>query len=367
MSMETQDLLTGDHRLKGGLSERENGSKGEQKSTVERLIQLAYSRLKELDAVSALGYLQEALKIDFEHPEVKYGLKCINWWLERVERLDDFHEVTEKGGYIISQWRSFHTFLGQIDQIGEAYDSCQDTLRCYVFSLSLNFFINALSNAGKSPEPELLIQVGRCYKGLGNYEEASKYLEYAIRFKPEDSGALAELADINALLGDLRAAKVLFREAFFLDPQAIDLWSMESDMIIRLRKKVEELGYEGRDLSEWIPVYGALWGIFSVRRELKPIEISKLKQSILALESEAGRTEVRANFRLETARTQAGIHEASSLGNFFKPRLLNRYFWLIDHYGTLHNGNVRNNSVVVEETMRKIKLVDPAIYEQYRN
>ena len=310
--------------------------------TVEGLIQQAYSRLKELDAVSALEFLHRALEIDYEHPEVKYGLKCLNWWLERVKRLDDIQESYEKGGYVISQWRSFHSFL---DQIGEGYDTCQYALRCFAFSLAKNFFADVLAQAGTRPDPELLLQMGRCYKGLGNYEEAVKYFEHAIRFKPEDSGALAELADVNALLGDPRAAKVLFREAFFLDPQIIDLWSMESDMLIRLRQKVAELGYEGRELAEWIPVYGVLWGVFSVRRELKPIEISRLKQSIYALETESGNLPG---------------------SQFNKPRLINRYFRLIDHYGS-SGGSVRDNADLVEDTMRKIKLIDPAIYEQYRN
>ena len=313
---------------------------------VEELIEQAYGRLKELDVVSALELFKKALGIDYEHLEVKYGLKCVNWWLERVKRLDDIHESYEKGEYIITQWKAFYAFL---DQIGEAddnihKDSCQYAFRCYAFSLALSFFADVYTSAGNPPDPELLFQIGRCYKGLGNYEEAVKYLEQTIRFKPEESGALAELADVNALLGDPRAAKVLFREAFFQDPQAIDLWSMESDMVVRLTQKVAELGYEGRELAEWIPVYGALWGVFSVRRELKPIEISRLKQSIYALETES--TNMQGSY-------------------FLKPRLLNRYFRLIDHYGS-SSGSVRDNSDLVEETMRKIKLVDPAIYEQYR-
>ena len=311
-------------------------------TTIEGLIEQAYERLNELDAVSALLLLQEALKIDFEHPEVKYGLKCINWWLERLKKLEEFHEPYEKGGFVISLWKPFHVFL---DQIGCANDSCLYAVRRYVFSLALKFFEDMLAAAGNNPDPEIMLQMGRCYKGAGNYEEAAKFLEQAVHFRPEDSGALAELADVKALLGDSRAAKVLFREAFYLDPQAIDLWFMESEMIIRLKEKVFELGHTGKELSEWIPVYGALWGIFSVQRELKPVELGKLKQSILALESESG----------------------GKPNGYAKPRLLNRYFRLIDHYGVFRSRNARNNTDLVEETMRKIKLIDPAVYEQYRN
>jgi len=367
MSRETQNRRSVDNDSKEGGPLGPQDSMEDQKSSVERLIQQAYSRLKDLDAVSALGFLKEALKIDYEHPEVKYGLKCVNWWLERVKRLDDFHEPYEKGAFVISQWRSFHTFL---NQIGEAYDSCQYALRRFAFSLALNFFGEVLENAGNHLDPEILLQIGRCYKGLGSYEEAVMYLEQAIRYRPEDSGALAELADVNALLGDPRAAQVLFREAFFLDPQSIDLWSMESDMIIRLRQKVAELGYEGRDVAEWIPVYGALWGFFSVIRELKPIEISRLKQSILALESEAanmsGTQKAAINWNKDQ-KNKGPVSMDRSPGDFIRPRLLNRYFRLYNHYRTSQGGNARDYSELMEDIMRKIRLIDSEIYEQFRN
>ena len=311
-------------------------------TTVEGLIEKAYDRLKELDEVSAIHLLQEALKIDFEHPEVKYGLKCINWWLERVKKLEDFHDPFGKGAYVISQWKPFYGFL---DQIGEPADSCQYAVKRYVFTLALTFFEEALAASGNNPDPEILFQMGRCYKGIGSFEEAARFLEQAVHFRQEDSAALAELADVNALLGDPRAAKVLFREAFYLDPQAIDLRSLESEMINRLRQKVAEFGYTGRELAEWIPVYGAIWGIFSVQRELKPVELGKLKQSILALESESN----------------------NKPDDFLKPRLLNRYFRLIEHCGIFRGKNTGDNSGVVEETMRKIKFIDSAIYEQYRS
>jgi tetratricopeptide (TPR) repeat protein len=316
-----------------------------EQSSAERLIEQAYNCLKELDAVSALHWLQDALKNDFEHPEVKYGLKCVNWWLDKIKKLDGFQGAYEKGVHVMSQWKSFHAFLDQIGQAGDSFDSCQYAFRCFAFKLALGFFQDVLTAAGNQPDPEVLLQTGRCYKGIGNYEEAAKYLEQAVRFRKEDSAALAELADVNALLEDPKAAKVLFREAFYLDPQAVDLSSMESKMITGLRQKVAELGYSGKELAEWIPVYGVLWGIFSVQRELKPVALGKLRQSILALESESG----------------------SGKDDFVKPRLLTRYFRLIDYCGSVRSGNPKDNSDVVEDTMRKIKIVDPAIYKQYRN
>jgi len=102
----------------------------------------------------------------------------------------------------------------------------------------------------------------------------------------------------------------------------------------------QEKGYREEELREWIPVYGRLWGVFSIKRELKPIEFGRLKQSIFTLE-----TECRGNPR------QSAL---------LKPRLINRYFWLIDYYE-----NKREDPDLIEEVLLKIKVTDPEIYERY--
>jgi tetratricopeptide (TPR) repeat protein len=306
-------------------------------ATVEGFIQKAYDDLKASDAASALSALKTALKLDFEHPEVMYALKCLNWWLERIEHLAGFQDPFDRGGFILSQWKFYYRFL---DRIGEHYDLCQYALRRFVYSRALSAFRERLGEGVNQQDPEILYQVGCCYKGVGNFEKALKYLGQAVRFKREGGAALSELADINALLGDSRAAKVLFREAFYQDPQGIDLRSLESDLILRLRDKVRERGYEGEELAEWIPVYGYLWGVFSIKRELKQVEAGRLRDSILSLENE---------FR---NRPRGPV----------KPRLINRYFWLIDHYE-----NTREDPNLVEEIVLKIKILDPAIYELYRS
>jgi len=305
---------------------------------VEDLIHQAYESLKKGEAASALGFLREALEIDFEHQELLYALKCLHWWLEKIKQLEDFPDPYEKGVYILSQWKSYNGFL---ERLGEDYDSCQYALKRFVFSRALGYFLALLGDAANQQDPVLLLQTSRCCKGTGDWEEALKYLEQAGRFRKEDGGILSELADVNALLGDDRAAKVLFREAFFLDPQGIDLSALESEMIIRLRDKVKDLGHTGQVLSEWIPVWGCIWGIFSVKREMKPVELGRLKQSILSLENEY--------------RSKSGTIP------HIKPRLLNRYFWLIDHCE-----HSRDTSGLKDETMLKIKFIDPAVYEQYR-
>ena len=318
----------------------------------EEFIQNAYESLKTGNEEAALGFLKEALGIDYEHEEVLYALKCLNWWLEKIYHLDDFYDPYEQGGYILSQWDSYYEFLDRIGDtmlpMKEACDSCQYAVKRFVFLRALNFYLTLLRDGSNQQDPELLLYTARCYKGAGDWEEALRFLEQAGRLKRDDSAILSELADVNALLGGTRAAKVLFREAFYIDPQGVDLRGLESEMIRGLLEKVREQGYTGEELAEWVPVWGCVWGIFSVKRELKPVELGRLKQSILSLENE---------YRSSVAKS---AHSA-----LIKPRLLNRYFWLIDHYESSRD-SFGPTSGLIEETMLKIKFIDPIVHEHYK-
>jgi len=301
------------------------------------LLKKAYDKLKASDAVAACSLMEQSLDLDFENEEIKHALKCIHWWLEHTRRVDDLKNPFEKGSLFISLLKQYHFFLGQFDKI---YDHCQYAVRFYVYSKALSFFEGLLGNQANQHDPVLLLLIGRCYKGTGNYDEALKYLEQAVHIKREDAETLAEVADINALLAQTKAAKALFREAFFIDPSRINILSLESALIQKLRDDVSALGFKEDELREWIPVYGYLWGVFSIKRELKQTEAGRLKQSIFSLEAE---------------------YDANpSRRALLKPRLLNHYFWLIDHYEIS-----REDHSLIEEILLKIKVTDPDIYKMY--
>jgi tetratricopeptide (TPR) repeat protein len=305
----------------------------------QELLRKAYSHLKDRDAASAQAILEEAQQIYFEDEEVNFALKCVKWWLGQIKKLNDFQEAYDKGGFILSQWKPFHSFLERIGSA--AFEPCLYAVRRFVFSSALEYFQDVLGEGENQHEPVLLLQVGQCYKGIGNYDLALRYLQQAVRFRREDGKTLAELADINALLDEARAAKALFREAFFVDPQGVELPNMESEMIVRLRDRVASLGFSEPELSEWIPVYGAIFGVFSVRRALTPLELGRIRQSVFSLESE--------------------IRSGPDNAQILRPRLINRYLWLIDHYE-----NIREDPALIEETMLKIKIIDPGIFERIR-
>ncbi|MDR0447192.1 MAG: hypothetical protein LBH07_00825 [Treponema sp.] len=325
--------------------------------SVDGLLQKAYQSLKIPDPEGARIALNEALALDFDHAGVVFALKCLSWWQERLKKLAELEDDTDRGRFVFSQWKSFFDFL---DRLGEPFsggkplsggklgeiDNCLYAVKHFVFLTALGFFRNLLGEGDNQHDPALLLLVGRSYKGVGNFEEALKYMEQAARFRREDGETLSELADVNALLDENRAAKALFREAFFIDPQGIEIRNMESELILRLANMVRETGYSGQELLEWIPIYGTLYGVFSVKRELKLAELGKLKQSIFTLENEV--------------RGKTG-NQGENLG-FLIPRLINRYLWLIDHYE-----HIKADPVLIEETMLKIKIVDSAVYEKYRN
>jgi len=281
--------------------------------------------------------LEQAMNMDYSNEEIKYALKSVHWWLDQTGKIENIINPYEKGGYLISLLKQYYVFLEQFEN---DFDQCLYAVRYYVYSKALYFFEGLLGNHANQYDPGLLLLVGRCYKGLGNYDEALYYLEQAVRFKREDAETLAEVADINALLAETKAAKALFREAFFLDPSKIDINSLESALILQLWERVCSMGYKDEVICEWIPVYASIWGVFSVKRELKQMEVGRLRQSIFSLEAE---------YNANPARRE-----------YIKPRLLNRYFWLIDHYE-----NSREDSSLIDETLLKIKYTDPDIYQKY--
>jgi tetratricopeptide (TPR) repeat protein len=303
---------------------------------VETLISEAYEFLSGLDLESAQASLERALEYDYEDEELLYAMKCARWWADSMERVQSIADQFEAGEFVIARWKAFKPFLARLGAQRERVVSC---FKHFAFGVALARYMS-LATEGESADPEIALRLGRASKGRGDYESAVRYLEGAAKAKRDDPAILAELADSYALIDEPRASKALFREAFFLNPQRIDTELLESSAFTMLAGKVGELGKEGIEVAEWIPVLGELQGVFSVKRELKPVESGKLKQSI---------------YELETELAADGSRRA-----ILVPRLINRYFWLVDHYM-----NRKEDKSKTDELLLKIKLLDPIVYKQY--
>jgi tetratricopeptide (TPR) repeat protein len=300
-----------------------------------QILNKVYLNFKEGRFKEASTLLEKALEIDFESTDVTNALKAANFWLEREDRLATISGAYEKGEYYLSQWKVFSGFVSRMERLSER---CLFNIKYYVFGSALAHYLT-LYNESDLSDPEILFRIGRCHKCQGNYESAIRFLELASQYRREDAAILAELADSYSLVNEERAAKVFFREAFFLNAQAVELAYLESPMILRLTDKLRNrFGEAGAELQEWIPVYATVYGLFNIKRELRPLELGKLKQAIYQLERETG----------------------GQRDSLLTPRLINHYFWLVDHY--LNSGEDRQK---IEDVLGKVKELDPEIYSEY--
>jgi tetratricopeptide (TPR) repeat protein len=285
----------------------------------------------------AIDALEGLLEKDVDFPGAASALKCAGFWKERAEKEGAQLEGFERGEQLLGQWRLFQAF---VERLADMPERCMFAIKQFVFSSALASYSSVAPEAEAGGDPYLLLQIGRCCKGVGNYERAVECLERANRETRDDARILAELADCYSLVNESRAAKVFFREAYYVDPQAIDLAGLESPLVQRLAAKLRARGITEPLLSEWMPVYGAIWGVFSVKREMKPLEFGKLKQAIYQLEREC---------------RKPGPERERAV-----PRLINRYFWLIDHYMT--TGEPRER---IEEVLGKLRETDPGVHAEY--
>ena len=297
----------------------------------------------------ALGFLQqgnplEAQKIisslfehDLESTELMYTNKSCIFWIDSIKRLKSMNDSFERSENILLEWKNFQDY---ISRESAPYEPA-------LFAVQQGFFKNALEEYKKMldekdplQKAEIYKKAGICYKKLGDFENARAFLTEANDIYPNLSSVLAELADCYSLCGEDKFGKVLYREAFFADPDSIDLDFLDSELIKCLIEKTKSKGYSGKQLLYWIPVYGVLGGVFNIKRELTSQEVARLKKDIYAMENE--------------------IKDPSCNSEILIPRMLNCYFWLMDHYDL-----AKENQAKINEVLLRIKLLDTSVYEMY--
>ncbi len=304
----------------------------------------AFELLKEGKPAMAKPLLEDALADDLDNKEILFTIRCANFWKEEFLAVDNILLPFEKGERIIEGWKRFIT--GIVDLLDESYEASIYAVRRGVFVQALENFQQHLDDPQQILRAEAYRKAAFCHKQLGAFEVALTYLKEANTLldnitKREDAAPiLAEMADCYALCGQDSYAKVFFREAFFLGANKIDLLFLDSELILRLVELVRQLGYPHRIMQEWIPVYGVLYGVLNINRPLRPIEFSNLKRDITSLENE--------------------LQSSTSETSLLVPRLINKYFWLIDYYM-----NVNDDREMIEDTLRRIRLLNEDVYRAY--
>lgn len=289
------------------------------------------------DPQEAQALISSLFEGDLDCKELIYTNRCCTFWIDIMKQFDKLSNNYEKGNYILTEWKTILPLLSKEIFI---YEPALSAFTRGYFANALKHFLLMLDDKEVSFKAEAYKNAGLCYKRLGDYENARNCLSEANNLTPNNAAVLAELADCYALCGKDRFAKVLFREAFFLDPEIIDLDFLDSELIKCLIAKTEKKGYTGKVLQHWIPVYGIIEGIFNIKRALNSREVCKLNQNIYALENE--------------------YKDPSCNGDILVPTLLNDYFWLIDHYVMTKEDISKINKILI-----KIKIIDASIYDLY--
>ena len=185
-----------------------------------QILDAACQNLKEGAFAEAVDALERVLERDMEYPGAASALKCAAFWNERLDKDRLPPDGFERGEMLLAQWRLFIAFAERLADVPEAV---QFAIKHHVFTTALACYLGAGADADPT-DAAVLLQVGRCCKGAGNYEKAIEHLERANEARREDARILAELADCYSLVNESRAAKVFFREAFFIDAQGLVRW-----------------------------------------------------------------------------------------------------------------------------------------------
>lgn len=306
------------------------------------------SELQNVLALFERGELENAKNIlgklfneDLSSPELTFTGWCCNFWMSCFKNIKAIDSSFEKGERLLYEWKVFSEGNSNHEKI---YYPAKNAISNGVFRIIKNYFEDASLLPENENNSDLFRKMGLCLKKLGEYESAATFLQKANVIKERDAAVLADLADCFALCGADRDAKVVFREAFFISPQDIDLSFLDSSLILKIIDKVEKIEINGNPLDAdevkaWLPVYAVLWGVFNTTRVLTLKEFNTLKREIFVLENE-----------------QKNPNMITSLGT---ARLLNLYFWLIDAAREM------SDTTLVNETLLKIKILNIDIYNAY--
>lgn len=298
-------------------------------SELEKSISSALELLKCGDFAQAQSVFSYVLRLRYDNEVAEFGIVTCKYWLARYEQVQRIREGIELGSYLFEQWQKFEEFYKTRKRIST---NVVDAVMCCVYTQALGQFNKDLS-AKKNNNIRLIFMCGLAYKKIGDYGNAIQCFQRCLKIDDTDSNAMAQLADTCMLIDEAEQAKILFREAFSVNPEMIQLDQIECEMIKSLMSTVikNEPSSDETLIKYWMIVYGWLGGELDLYRELTSGEVSKIKNDIRIIERD-----------IDLSRNYDGVLVA---------KLLNKYFWLYDYYN-LQNPNP-NRLVDIENKMKK--------------
>ena len=286
----------------------------------------------------ALECFSLILKKRYNDNIAESGIKCSKYWLVRLSKYTLMKEGYDKGRYLFDEWKKFESF----------YKSLKNVNLKVINSLSFFIFNSALEQLNKDNrinrlmDTELSFMIALAYKKIGDYKSALTQFEEVMTADINNSNIICQLADTYLLVDKVDRAKLLFREAFFIEPVGIDISLIDSNIIHNLISKIIEKKIEKEEINYWIPVYARIYGVFNVFREIIPVEFGKINQEIFFLES--------------------AVKDEISYNNTMTARLINCYLWLYDYFRLQKRDDEKR-----QEIEKKIKNLSEDIFILLKN
>lgn len=308
----------------------------EKNSSLDSNWEKIYGYLKDGDWSAAEAFCDSQMRRSYHSNAFLTAVKCVRFWNSAYNEAKKTADKYQHAQKLIDFWSSFAGhFSARFNDFGRGVA----LIRRKVFSDAL---LDLLQTRHETPasetEENLLLQIGRCYKFLGDFTKALDILKKVYALDKHNAEVSAELADCFSLQGDNMKAKIFFSEAFYQDPQKINLNFIETIYIKRLADLLtNEYNIKKEELRDWIPVYATAFKIFNIRRELLSNELRDLKQRIQLLEDEAPE------------------------GNVI-PRLIYAYCRLIFHLQSVHGSE--GNHYEIGLLLNKIKALDSSVYNE---
>ena len=337
--------------VKGGMVGFRNSTRNETFS-VEQHLRFAMSYLAEGAFSEAMIAFKEILRHDFSNESAEIGGKCCNYWKVKIEKIRKEKDKKsfscyKAGNFLYEEWRKF---ILTFNSSKENEIIILDCVKYYVLRLALEYLKKAESEEDTTINVvPLFALIGFLNKILRNYEEAICYFQKVIQIEHFNADAYAQLGNCYELQGEERAAKIMLREAFFLNPAAVDLAKLEnSQLIFRVSSVMKQYDIASGAFVFWIPVYARVYNVFDVKRELGDEEVIRIQKDI-------------SNLRNELENNQEAMKNKNEAEKF-KAMLLIRYFWLYDYFQGKENA--KDEIKKVEE---RIKDLSCTIYNIFKN
>lgn len=320
--------------------------------SVEQRLAFALSFLSDGCFSDAATEFKEILKQDFANESAESGGKYCNYWKSKIEKLKKERDKKslsnyETGNLLYEEWKKFITTFKSSK---ETEVVVLNSVMQYVLGLALECLKKTETEGDSSVNiASLFTLIGVLNKELGQFDDAICYFQKVIQIDHSNAGAYAQLGNCYELQGNERAAKIMMREAFFLNPAAIDLEKLEnSQLIARISNVMRQYDIATDTFVFWIPVYARVYNILDVKRELMANEVTRIQKEISDIKNE-----------LEN---NTGIIKNKNKTEKFKAILVMRYLWLYDYF--LEKENAEDELKKVEA---RIKDLSFTVYNILKN